>query len=135
VGFKKEVAVLGDVDLVHAFAGVGLIRLDQPGRDRIPSDGLFGGRVEDLRRIAAKNHGPAGSVGELMEKRAAELRSLFAVQLHGGETNLFDGVTNLVRGMVDENADLGQALRQLGDDGVRGFRRDVARAPLTEDEP
>ena len=48
MGFEKEVSVLGDVNLVHAFALVGFVRLYQADSDRIPSDGLFGRRVENL---------------------------------------------------------------------------------------
>src|SRR6267378_2470989 len=55
VGLEEEVAVFGDVNFVHAFPLVGLVRLYQSRRHRIPSDGLFSGRVENLRRIAAEN--------------------------------------------------------------------------------
>src|ERR1700722_14538915 len=41
VSFTKKVSIFGDVNLVHAFAFVSLVGLDQSFRDGVPVDGLF----------------------------------------------------------------------------------------------
>src|SRR6202140_4956252 len=82
VGFQDEIAVFGDVNFVHAFALVGLVRLYEASRDGIPPDRFFSGSVENLCRIAAENRRTAGPVGKFPEERPAEFGALVAAQLH-----------------------------------------------------
>lgn len=117
MGLKEKVAVFGDVDLVYTFALVGFVSPHQSDGYRIPSDRLFGGRVENLRGIAAKDRGAARSVGEFLKERTAEFRALFAVQLHSGKACLLGGVTDVVYRFVNKDTDFFYLLRYLGDDG------------------
>src|SRR5208282_5025601 len=105
VGFEEEVAIFGDMDLVHAFALVSLVRLYQPNRHRIPSHRLSCRNVENFRRPGAENRGAAGSVPQFLEQRPAEFHALVPVQLHRRKPCLFDGVPHAVHGFVNEDSD------------------------------
>jgi len=89
VGFEKQVAVLGDVDFVHAFAFVGFVGFDESGGDRIPSDGLSGGTstLSPARRGRSRD---AASVCEswfAMQWKSVRLKSVLSSPLnwHGGK--------------------------------------------------
>src|ERR1700722_2374945 len=116
VRFKEKVAVLSDVNLMHAFALVSIIFLYQPNRNRVPSHRLSGGRLDNFRRPCSEYHGPAGSVSESTPKRPTEFHTLFAVQLHCRQTCFFDRLAYLLHGLVDENSYLLYSRRHLGDD-------------------
>src|ERR1035437_3894511 len=134
VGFEEEVAVLGDVDFVHAFALISFVWLYQADRNRIPSHRLPLWPDENSRRPTAENGGSFRSVREFLEECAAKFHALIAAQLHSCETHLPDGVTHLVHGLVDENADFVDLPRHLGNDRAGGFQSNVARALRIEDE-
>ena len=65
---QEEVAILRDMKFVHALALVGLIGLDQADIDGIPSDGLFGGLVENLRGAGTKDGGAMAAIGKRFEE-------------------------------------------------------------------
>src|SRR5208283_1559223 len=105
VGLEEEIAVLGDVDFVHACALISFVWLYQANRNRIPSHRLPLWPGENFRRPAAENRRTFRSVRESLEERTAKFHALVAAQLHSCETYLFNGITHLIRGLVDENAD------------------------------
>src|ERR1035437_445755 len=116
VGFEEEVAVLGDVDFVHAFALISFVWLYQADRNRIPSHRLALWPGENFRRPTAENRGAFRSVRQFLEECTAKFHALIAAQLHSCETCLFNRVTHLISGLVDENADFFDLLRKFGDD-------------------
>ena len=65
---QKQVAVLGDMNFVYAFAFVSLVGFNQSRRDRIPPDRLFGRSIKNFRRPGAENHWARSPFGELPEK-------------------------------------------------------------------
>src|ERR1700724_3042911 len=134
VRFEEEVSIFGDMNFVHAFPLVGLVRLDQSGRDRIPADSLFSRRVENLCRIATENRRAAGLTAQFPEKRPAEFWTLVAAQLHRRQSRVFGDVAYAVNALIDENADLLHLPRYLGHDRAHGFQSDMASALRIKNE-
>ncbi len=135
VRFEKQVSILGDVNFVHAFAFVGLVGLNQSDGDRVPSDGFFGGLVENLRGEGAEDAGAAGAVGKGFEQCQRELLVFAAVQLHGIQAGKFDGVAHLLDGVDSRRRRLSgfaEAIFWRSTAAVSG--RDVARALGIKDE-
>src|SRR5271163_877819 len=112
---KKQVAVFRDMNFLHSFALVGLVRLNQAGRNRIPSHSTIAGRVENLRRPRPENPWPRRSIGEPPVELATELRALVTMQLHGCKTQMLCRIAHLIERLVHENANFLQTLRYLFD--------------------
>src|ERR1035441_6442220 len=75
-----------------------------------------------------------GAIGKSIEKRDGEFLVLATVQLYGGKTGEFDGITDLLDGLVDEDADFLDVRRQFPGDRLGGLGRDITRTLGIKDE-